>query len=92
MPQTSFTETNFENAVLELIQSLGYTRLYGPDIPRDYRNPLYETDLLPAEDLRKTEKEVRASLPEGLPCTFISSVSGQGIEELKDNIWKAING
>ena len=33
----SFTETNFENAVLELIQSLGYTRLYGPDIPRDYR-------------------------------------------------------
>ena len=48
MPQTSFTETNFENAVLELIQSLGYTRLYGPDIPRDYRNPLYETDLLPA--------------------------------------------
>ena len=44
----SFTEANFENAVLELIQSLGYTRLYGPDIPRDYRNPLYETDLLPA--------------------------------------------
>ena len=44
----TFTEANFENAVLELIQSLGYTRLYGPDIPRDYRNPLYETDLLPA--------------------------------------------
>ena len=51
-----------------------------------------KTDLLPAEELRKTEKEVRANLPQDLPCTFISSVSGQGIEELKDNIWKAING
>ena len=51
-----------------------------------------KTDLLPAEELRKTEKEVRASLPQGLPCTFISSVSGQGLEELKDNIWRAING
>ncbi|MCZ0862408.1 type I restriction endonuclease subunit R [Methanocorpusculum vombati] len=44
----SFTEANFENAVLELIQSLGYTYRYGPDIPRDYHNPLYEDDLLPS--------------------------------------------
>ena len=44
----TFTEANFENAVLELIQSLGYTYRYGPDIPRDYHNPLYEDDLLPS--------------------------------------------
>lgn len=50
MPRTisAFTEANFENAVLELIQNLGYTYRYGPDIPRDYHNPLYEEDLLPA--------------------------------------------
>lgn len=41
-------DANFGNAVLELIQSLGYTHLYGPDIPCDYRNPIYEDDLLPA--------------------------------------------
>ena len=45
---STFTEANFENAVLELIQSLGYTYRYGPDIPRDYHNPLYEDDLLPS--------------------------------------------
>ncbi|MDU9377096.1 hypothetical protein McpSp1_17420 [Methanocorpusculaceae archaeon Sp1] len=46
----SFTEANFENAVLELIQNLGYTRRYGPEINRDdnYRNPFYEDDLLSA--------------------------------------------
>lgn len=48
MSRTTFTEANFENAVLELIQSLGYTYRYGPDIPRDYHNPLYEDDLLPS--------------------------------------------
>ena len=36
-----FTEANFENAILHLVEALGYTRLYGPDIARDYRNPLY---------------------------------------------------
>lgn len=36
-----FTEANFENAILHLVEALGYTRLYGPDIVRDYRNPLY---------------------------------------------------
>ena len=44
-----FTETNYENAILELFcQHLGYTTAYGPDIIRDYKNPLFEDDLIPS--------------------------------------------
>lgn len=44
-----FTESNYENAVLQLFtQSLGYSYVYGPDIERDYHSPLYEDELLPA--------------------------------------------
>ncbi|GHT78395.1 DEAD/DEAH box helicase [Spirochaetia bacterium] len=42
MPETSaFNEANYENAVVSLLESIGYTHLYGPDIERDYHNPLY---------------------------------------------------
>lgn len=37
----SFREGNYENAVMILLDELGYTRLYGPDIERDFHNPLY---------------------------------------------------
>lgn len=44
-----FTESNYENAVLQLFtQTLGYAYTYGPDIERDYHSPLYEDELLPA--------------------------------------------
>lgn len=44
-----FTESNYENAVLQLFtQTLGYSYAYGPDIERDYHSPLYEDELLPA--------------------------------------------
>ena len=36
-----FREENYENAIMELLDEQGFTRLYGPDISRDYRNPLY---------------------------------------------------
>lgn len=42
----SFTEENYENAVLELInKNLGYEYVYAPDIERDYRSPLYDSVL-----------------------------------------------
>ena len=45
----SFTESNYENAVLQLLtQALGYSYAYGPDIERDYHSPLYEDELLSA--------------------------------------------
>ena len=34
--------------------------------------------------------EIRLDLPD-VPCTFISSVANQGLVELKDMLWKAIN-
>lgn len=37
----SFLESNYENAIMELLDELGYTRLYGPDIRRDFHCPLY---------------------------------------------------
>ena len=44
-----FTESNYENAVLQLFtQTLGYSYAYGPDIDRDYHDPIYEDLLLPA--------------------------------------------
>lgn len=60
MSQTTFTEAHFENAVLQLIESLGYTRRYGPDISRDYHNPLYEDDLLPALEKINPQKPTAA--------------------------------
>ena len=54
-----FTETDYENAVLELLEgTLGYSYVYGPEIERDYHSPLYEDLLLPA--LRR----INPSLPD----------------------------
>lgn len=36
-----YTEANYENAVIQLIEQLGYTHVYGPDVVRDYTDPLY---------------------------------------------------
>lgn len=36
-------------------------------------------------------KEIRRTLPPGLPIVFISSVSGSGLNTLKDELWKALN-
>ena len=37
-------------------------------------------------------KEIRKTLPKGIPAQLISSVSGKGLQELKDLLWKALNG
>ncbi|MEA5049194.1 MAG: type I restriction endonuclease subunit R [Eubacteriales bacterium] len=44
----SFTESNYENCILSLLEDMGYTRLYGPDIARDYHDAFYEDALLAA--------------------------------------------
>ena len=42
-----YTEANFENSIIDLFQSnLEYDYLYGPNIERDFYNPLYEEVLL----------------------------------------------
>ena len=37
-----YTETDYENSVIELFENLGYTHVYGPDVVRDYTSPLYD--------------------------------------------------
>lgn len=45
-----------------------------------------KSDLLD-DELRE---EIAKTLPEGIPAVFISAVTGQGITELKDMLWRAI--
>lgn len=55
----AYTEANYENAVIEVFRdTLGYNYVYGPDVARDYADPLYPDELLPA--LRR----VNPKLPE----------------------------
>lgn len=38
-----YTETDYENSIIELFKNdLGYQHVYGPDIERDFCNPLYD--------------------------------------------------
>ena len=46
--QGSYTEADYENSIIELFQNMGYRHIYGPDIERDFTNPLYETELIEA--------------------------------------------
>ena len=37
-----YNEADYENSIIELFQGMGYEYVYGPDIERDYRSPLYD--------------------------------------------------
>jgi type I restriction enzyme R subunit len=44
-----YTEADCENAVIEIFRGvLGYTHVHAPDLARDYADPLYTDELLPA--------------------------------------------
>ncbi|MCI8285348.1 MAG: type I restriction endonuclease subunit R [Firmicutes bacterium] len=43
-----YNESNYESAIIELFQNMGYRYIYGPDVDRDYRSPLYESELTEA--------------------------------------------
>jgi len=55
---TSYTEADYEKSVMELFEELGYTRLYGPEVERDIRSPLYDAVL--TEQIRR----LNPSLPD----------------------------
>ena len=45
----AYTEANYENAVIEIFRrTLGYDYVYAPDLTREYSDPLYTNELLPA--------------------------------------------
>ena len=49
-----YTEADYENSVVELFKNMGYTYVYGPDIERDFRSPLYDDVLV--ESLHRINK------------------------------------
>ena len=66
---------------------LNELRQYNPELMDKKRIlAITKTDLLDNELIAEIKKE----LPK-LPVVFISSVTGAGIPELKDNLWKALN-
>mgnify|MGYP000970297639 FL=1 len=53
-----FTEASFENAIIEIFRDqLGYTYYYGPNVARDYNDPLFEDYLEPLL------KRINSSMP-----------------------------
>lgn len=41
----AFAEDNYENSVIQLFTEMGYRYLYGPEVERDYRSPLFDAEL-----------------------------------------------
>lgn len=37
-----YTEADYESTIIELFENMGWRHVYGPDLDRDYRDPLYE--------------------------------------------------
>lgn len=40
--ENSYKEADYENSVIELFQNMNYEYVYGPDVGRDFKSPLYE--------------------------------------------------
>ena len=56
---TTFAEDNYEQAVVELFENMGYMHIYGPDMQlRDYRSPFID------EVLRERLEKLNPGLPE----------------------------
>ena len=67
---------------------LNELRMYNPELLVKGRVlAISKSDML--DDQMKAEME--AGLPEGLPHVFISSVTGEGLKELKDILWNVLN-
>ena len=43
---SGFIEADYENSLVELFQNMGYSHIYGPDVERNYKSPLYDDDLI----------------------------------------------
>ncbi len=66
---------------------LGELEAFNPELLDKSRVlAISKSDLLDEE----LKSEIKAQLPD-LPCIFISSLSGEGIKELKDMLWAELN-
>ena len=67
---------------------LGELQKYNPELLHKKRIlAVSKSDMLDDE----LEEAMKKECPKGIPVLFISSVTGKGIQALKDLIWKAIN-
>jgi len=53
----TYNESSYENTVVELLETMGYRHVYGPDIERDVTDPLYE------EELHASLKRINPAMP-----------------------------
>ncbi|MBQ7649453.1 MAG: type I restriction endonuclease subunit R [Victivallales bacterium] len=60
-----YTESNYENAIIQQMQELDYDYVYGPDVERDYEDPLY-SDVLEASIRRVNPDVCEAAITEAL--------------------------
>lgn len=60
-----YTESNYENAIIQQMRALGYAYVYGPEVERDYRDPLY-SDILDASIRRVNPDICEAAITEAL--------------------------
>ena len=66
---------------------LGELRQYNPELlVKERVLAITKCDMIDAG----IEAEIEPTLPEGVPHVFISSVSGEGIRELVDMLWRAL--
>ena len=72
-----YNEDSYEQSIIELFQNLGYTHYYGPDIERDYKNPLFKLDL---ENLYR----INNSLDSQAVDKAIETIEDFGIGSLED--------
>jgi len=61
---------------------------YNPEmLQKDFIIAISKSDMLDDE----LKEAIRKELPQDIPSVFISSVTGQGLTELKDLLWKTLN-
>ena len=79
--------SNADNISEEYEILLGELEKYNPSLLDKNRVlGISKSDLID-EDLKEM---ISATLPDGVPVCFFSSVTGEGVAELKDLIWKSI--
>jgi GTP-binding protein len=67
---------------------LNELRKHNPELlDKDRVLAISKSDLLDDE----LKAEIRQELPSDVDCLFISSVAQQGLQELKDKLWKVLN-
>lgn len=80
----SVEEENIADGYRTLLNEL---KLYNPELLTKRRVlAITKCDLIDKE----IEEQMRPSIPESVPYVFISSSTGEGLDKLKDALWKAL--